>query len=61
MSDEPRRYLCERCGGLGVQEAGNYWDATKQEYVEMPKQACKMCDGTGELGIVQEHKQGASK
>lgn len=44
-----RRYLCERCGGTGVQPAG-CWTGTAYDSPSCP---CDMCDGTGELGEVK--------
>lgn len=43
-----RRYLCERCGGTGLQKAG-YWDG--KAYAG-PAGKCDHCNGEGVLGYV---------
>lgn len=42
------RYLCERCGGTGVQEAG-CWDG---KAYSAPAGVCTSCDGEGLLGEI---------
>lgn len=49
MSDD-RRYLCERCGGTGHQEAGHF-DADTGLF-DRPAGVCDDCDGEGLLGPV---------
>lgn len=46
---EPRRYLCERCGGTGHQEAG-CWDG---KAYAAPAGLCDDCGGTGYLGLIE--------
>lgn len=53
--EEPRRYLCERCGGTGQQEAG-CWDGKSYS---APAGTCDDCKGSGKLGIMPKPKQSA--
>lgn len=52
---EERRYLCERCGGIGQQPAG-CWDGKSYS---APAGACDDCKGSGRLGVVPKPKQSA--
>lgn len=55
MSDQPqqpRRYICERCGGTGQQEAG-CWDMRTRTYTS-PAGVCESCNGEGLLGVIGE-------
>ena len=38
-------YQCERCGGTGSQQEGNYWNG--KEYAFGPKGKCNDCGGEG--------------
>lgn len=38
-------YQCERCGGTGQQQAGEYW--TGGAYVAQPAGPCRDCEGQG--------------
>ena len=51
----PRRYICERCGGTGIQPAG-CWDG--KDYAA-PAGKCDLCKGSGELGVVPRPQQSA--
>lgn len=44
----PRRYVCERCGGTGLQPAGCW---TGKAYNSEAGQ-CDLCDGEGLLGVI---------
>ena len=44
----PRRFLCERCGGSGIQPAGCW---TGKAY-DSQEGKCDLCDGVGYLGII---------
>ena len=46
----PRRYLCERCGGTGIQPSG-CWNG--MAYASEAGQ-CDLCDGVGLLGVIPE-------
>lgn len=48
-----RRYLCERCGGTGRQEAG-CWDG--KAYAS-PAGQCEICKGEGYLGLINQSWQ----
>lgn len=48
------RYLCERCGGSGKQEEGNYSYATNSYTGKAGK--CQICDGTGYLGYINQQQ-----
>jgi len=50
-----RRYICERCGGTGQQEAG-VWDWKTKTYTA-PAGVCDMCHGEGLLGIMSGQDQ----
>ena len=41
-----RRYQCEMCDGTGRRQAGTYLG------VDMPAGTCAVCDGEGNLGIM---------
>jgi hypothetical protein len=45
------RYLCERCGGMGQQEAG-CWNPDSQRYDD-PAGICRTCKGEGLLGVIE--------
>lgn len=45
-----RRFMCERCGGTGIQEAG-LWTGYSYDSVAG---ICDACDGEGLLGYVPE-------
>ncbi len=42
-------YLCERCGGMGLQEEGCY-NADRKAYDD-PAGICNSCGGCGYLGV----------
>lgn len=44
----PRRYVCERCGGTGLQPAGCW---TGKAY-NSEAGRCELCDGEGLLGVI---------
>lgn len=48
----PRRYLCERCGGYGIQPEGCY-DLKTKSYTAKAG-VCETCDGEGYLGVIGE-------
>jgi len=50
------RYLCERCGGNGMQEDGCY-DASTNSYTGKSGK-CQTCDGTGYLGYLERENAG---
>ena len=52
MSSEPRRYICERCGGKGQQVDG-LWNTVTQKY-DAPAGVCDGCKGTGYLGVIEQ-------
>jgi hypothetical protein len=47
---EPRRFQCSRCGGIGNQEAG-CWNAETNRY-DAPAGVCDLCHGEGYLGFM---------
>lgn len=48
----PKRFLCERCGGTGHQQAG-CWNMRTGKY-DAPAGMCDQCNGEGLLGLVPE-------
>lgn len=52
LTGKERRFLCERCGGTGTQEAG-LWDSRTKRY-DSKTGTCDLCKGTGRLGIIPE-------
>lgn len=59
-TEQPNRYLCERCGGTGTQPAGTHWKSEARRYVYHPEPCkCETCNGEGYLGEKKttEHPQ----
>lgn len=52
MGNEPRRYICERCGGSGQQVAG-VWNKATEKY-DAPAGVCDGCNGSGYLGVIEQ-------
>ena len=50
-----RRYLCERCGGIGTQPSGIWNAATKQR--DSIAGVCDTCNGAGYLGFVERYEE----
>lgn len=51
MGNEPRRYICPRCGGYGQQVAG-LWNTVTQKH-DTADGVCDGCNGSGYLGVIE--------